>query len=109
MGAPRKALVSDSISAARLPACGTQTRSVKSLKLGDVVVGSGRPCPDRVGGQRAGHQDGPVVQPTGCGVDASNERALAATDQTHTKFAIERCIDWHGKKPRGVRPRSCLE
>ena len=64
---------------------------------GDVVIRGGGLGLGRIGRQGAGDERGAVVEDGRDGVDAADERALAAADQAHAQFAIEGCVDGHGE------------
>ena len=54
--------------------------------------------------QRAGDQRGAVVEHGGRAVHAADERALAAADQAHAQFSIQRAIGRHVRFAPGLRP-----
>ena len=69
----------------------------------DVVIGGGGLGPLRIARQGAGDQGGPIVEHGGRGVNAADERALAATDQSHPQLAIECSVGGHICRGSGVK------
>jgi hypothetical protein len=43
----------------------------------------------------AGDEGGAVVERAGDAVDAADEGPLAAADEAHVEFAVQRCVDAH--------------